>query len=218
MLRYLPLSVAIVAACVAVYATSLRVPPAEDQPTVLPVARTLLPPPAPTQPERPAVPASPPASAHPGRPGIPASPPTPAQPGRPVVPASPSTPAPAQRQLVSPARLPLPSPPPLFRPIVGQPPLGGHRRNRSRKFIAACHDIRCNRHRDFASHNRSNQVPLVPGVLASYWSYWPAYWSYWSYWMTWPRPSHAGFRSAGRVRAKYHGFKHRKDDDEDDDD
>ena len=51
MLRYLLPSVVIVAACLAVYATSLHAPPAEDQLTFVPVVPASPPPSAPAQPE-----------------------------------------------------------------------------------------------------------------------------------------------------------------------
>jgi hypothetical protein len=79
MLRYLLPSVGIVAACMAVYATSLRAPPAKVQWTVAPVV--FMAPPAPAQPE-----------------------------------------------VVKPVPLRAQNLPPLFRPVIPQTPLGGHRR------------------------------------------------------------------------------------------
>ena len=230
MVRYLLPSVAIVATCVAVYATSLRTPPAEDQSNVVPV-----------------VPASPPPPS-----------PAPARPERLVVSTSPPTPAPAQPEPVKPAPFRAQNPPPLSRPANAQAPLGHRRLNRryiapsrnpeppsihelllsaqaaragnnaplvrrlrefetalSNRLVAKCRGLRCNRHRYLALRNRGNQVGSFPGVPLSYWPYWPAYWSYRPYW---PRPSHDGFRSAGEVRVKHPGIKHRKDDDDDDDD
>ena len=203
MLRYLLPSVAIVAACVAVYATSLRAPPPKDQLTLVPVVFDALRPP-------------------------------PAQLARPAVPASPPEPAPTQPEPPKPATLPAQTPPPLSSQPIARAPVVGHRRpnrqlsNRgppsihellqsvqaalagndaplirrlqefatpigNRLRFAMCRDLRCNPHRDLASHTRRNQF--------GHWSYWPAYWSYWP---TWPRLSHDR-------------FKHRKDDDYDDD-
>ena len=200
MLRYLLPSVAIVGACLAVYATSLHAPPAEDQLTFVPV-----------------VPASPPPPAH-------------AQPEPPAVPASLSAPTPAQPEPVKPAPIHGEHFPTQSSPATAWAPLGGHSRpnlhhsNRgppsihellqsaqaalagnnaplvrrlqelgNRLRFAMCRDLRCYPHRDFASHNRR--------------SYWPAYSSYW-------RPSHDGFRSEDVVSAKHPG-NHRKDDDDD---
>ena len=190
MLRYLLPSGAIVAICVAIYATSLKVPLTERQLSVVPVVRETptaqsqlpvvpkyprAPVPAPTspQPERPVVPESQrmPAPASPDRSrGLESSPaPAPAQPERSVVPEFQRTPAPARPVPAQPA-VPAQNSHPPSRTVIAQAPLGANRRP-NREYSASVsnpgppsiHELLQSAQAALAGNN----APLVRGLLES---------------------------------------------------